>query len=148
MENPDIWTMSYKSISEVKIRQLQWKILHKIYPTGTLLFKMKLKDQDNCEFCNERDTLIHFFSSCQVSKQLWYEAEKKISSYLGKIFKLSEKIIIFGLLCCESFSQKDVNYINKVCLIGKLSISKYKFYRTGKIELVFENELRIRGLLY
>ena len=147
MENSDIWTMSYKSISEVKIRQLQWKILHKIYPTGTLLFKMKLKDQDNCEFCNERDTLIHFFSTCQVSKRLWCEAEKKISSYLGKIFKLSEKIIIFGLLCCESFSQGDVNYINRVCLIGKLSISKYKFYRTGNIELVFENELRIRGLV-
>ena len=146
MENSDIWNMSHKTSSEVKIRQLQWKILHKIYPTCTLLFKMKLKEHENCEFCNERDTLIHFFSSCQVSKKLWYEAEKKISSYLGKIFNLSEKMIIFGLLRCESLSQKDVNYINKVCLVGKLSISKFKFHKTGRIELVFENELRIRGL--
>ena len=145
-ENSDVWTLSHKSSTEIKIRQLQWKILHKIYPTGTLLFKMKIKDGENCGFCDERDTLIHFFANCAVSKKLWSEAEKKISSYLGQIFKLSEKIIIFGLLCCESLSQKEVKYINEICLVGKLSISKFKFHKTGRIELTFENELRIRGL--
>ena len=113
---------------------------------GTFLFRMKIKDKENCEFCDERDTLIHFFANCAVSKKLWSEAEKKISSYLGKIFKLSEKIIIFGLFCSESLSQKEVKYINEICLVGKLSISKFKFHKTGKIEIIFENELRTRGL--
>ena len=146
-ENEDIWNMSHKCCSEVKILQLQWKILHRIYPTGTLLLKMKLKESEECEFCNERDTITHFFASCPVSKKVWHEAETKISSHLGKIFKLSETIIIFGLLYDEHLEKKDINFINKMCLIGKLTISKYKFRKTGIIEMFFENELRIRGLI-
>ena len=65
---------------------------------------------------------------------------------MGNIFKLSEKIVIIGLLGSENLSNKDIDYINKVCLIGKMTISKYKFHKTGNIELTFENELRIRGL--
>ena len=145
-QTSDVWNISHKCCSEVKLRQLQWKILHKIYPTNTLLSKMKIKEHEECDFCSERDDITHFFASCPVSRKVWSEAEKKIGCYLGKIFKLSEKIIIIGLLGSENLSNKDIDYINKVCLIGKMTISKYKFHKTGNIELTFENELRIRGL--
>ena len=145
-ETSDVWIMSHKCCSEVKLRQLQWKILHKIYPTNALLFKMKIKDKEECDFCNEKDDLTHFFASCPVSKKVWCEAEKKISCYLGNVFKLCEKIIIIGLMSSENLSNKDIYYINKICLIGKMTISKYKFHKTGNIALTFENELRMRGL--
>ena len=107
---------------------------------------MKIKEQEQCDFCFERDDITHFFANCPVSKKVWSEAEKKISCYLGNIFKLSEKIIIIGLWGSENLSSKDIDYINKVCLTGKMTISKYKFHKIGNIELNFENELRMRGL--
>ena len=126
--------------------QLQWKILHRIYPTGTLLFKMKMKDNEECYSCSVRDTIPHFFANCFISRKLWDEAEKKVSSYLGKVFKFNEKNIIIGLLPCDNFSQIEIQFINNVCLIGKLTISKFKFQRVGNILILFENELRIRGI--
>ena len=146
-ENTKLWSMSHECSSEIKLRQLQWKILHRIYPTNTLLFKMKIKVSEECDFCNERDTIIHFFACCPVSKIVWHEAEKKISCCVGKIFKLSEKIIIFGIEGWDNFSNKDIKFINNVCLVGKMTISKYKFKKSAPIDLMFENELRIRGLL-
>ena len=146
-ENTKLWSMSHECSSEVKLRQLQWKILHRIYPTNTLLFKMKIKVSEECDFCNERDTIIHFFACCPVSKIVWHEAEKKICCYVGKIFKLSEKIIIFGIEGWDNFSNKDIKFINNICLVGKMTISKYKFKKSAPIDLMFENELRFRGLL-
>ena len=38
----NIWKLSWKTTQEVRLRELQWKILHNIYPTNILLEKMGL----------------------------------------------------------------------------------------------------------
>ena len=144
--NSNVWSISFSCTSEVRLIQLQWKILHRIYPTGTLLFKMKLKDKEDCDFCGERDTIPHFFAKCPLSQKLWFEAEKIVSSNLGKIFKFEEKIILLGIWFRDNYHQKELKYINQVCLIGKLTISKFKFHKVGNIVLCLENELSERGL--
>ena len=98
-ENTNVWSVSRNCTSEIRLIQLQWKILHRIYPTGTLLYKMKIKDKEECDFCGERDTIPHFFAKCPLSQKLWIEAERKVSSYLGKIIKFEEKIILLGIWC-------------------------------------------------
>ena len=45
------WLMSFKCTQETRLRVLQWKILHKIYPTAILLNKMGVTTNDQCEFC-------------------------------------------------------------------------------------------------
>ena len=59
--DPDIWCLPRECCSETKLLELQWKILHNIYPTGTLLKKMKIRNNDLCPFCGEIDSLAHFF---------------------------------------------------------------------------------------
>ena len=107
---------------------------------------MKIKDKEECDFCGERDTIPHFFANCPLSQKLWIEAERKVSSYLGKIIKFEEKIILLGIWCKDYYCQNELRYINRVCLIGKSTISKFKFHKIGNIILSFENELRERGL--
>ena len=79
-ETSDVWIMSHKCCSEVKLRQLQWKILHRIYPTNTLLFKMKIKDKEECDFCNEKDDLIHFLLAVQSRKRFGVRLKRKLAA--------------------------------------------------------------------
>ena len=58
------WTLTSKCTSETRLRLLQWKILHNIYPTSILLNKMGISNSKNCAFgCNQRDYPEHFFFS-------------------------------------------------------------------------------------
>ena len=100
-----------------------------------------------CEFCGERDTVIHFFVHCPVARNVWKEAEKVIVQLTSKSVHLSDRVIMTGLPPEEtSLSKKDLNTMNYICLIGKHTISKYKFERVGKVNIMFERELWIRNI--
>ena len=79
VDNTDIWLISYECVSEVKLIILQWKLLHNIYPTGTLLFKMKMRDNENCDMCGERDSLSHCFVQCPSVSEVWKMANFQIN---------------------------------------------------------------------
>ena len=76
--DPLVWQIAPSCTTEVKLIQLQWKILHNIYPTGSLLYKMKIRPTENCEFCGEYDSLSHFFANSLISKRVWKEASSII----------------------------------------------------------------------
>ena len=100
-----------------------------------------------CEFCGERDTVIHFFVHCPVARDVWKEAEKVIVQLTSKTTDLSDKVIMTGLSSQEAtLSKKDLNTLNYICLIAKHTISKYKFERVGKANILFERELWIRNI--
>ena len=148
VDNTDIWLISYECVSEVKLIILQWKLLHNIYPTGTLLFKMKMRDNENCDLCGERDSLSHCFVQCPSVSEVWKMAEVYIFKLTNHTFKLDEKTIMVGLFDLNTKLGKKLKLIvNKVCLIGKFTISKYRVTKTGKITILFEREMRIRNML-
>ena len=89
--DPDIWSVASDCCSETKLLELQWKILHGLYPTGTLLRKMKIRNSEQCLFCDGIDNLVHFFVSCHVANDVWTEAEKIISTKCGKKITLTER---------------------------------------------------------
>ena len=140
-----IWSLSYECTSEVKLIILQWKILHDIYPTGTKQFKMKLSDSEDCFFCGERDTVAHFFFQCPVSQEVWREASTILSCKLDKTINIQESDVIFGFFNVNLDNSAN-QFLNIVGLIGKHTISKFKYEKTGKISILFERELRIRNL--
>ena len=144
----DIWCVARLCCSETRVLELQWKILHAIYPTAVLLNKMKIKDNELCEFCGERDTLLHFFVSCHISKAVWVEAEKLASKICGRRVILSDRDKIVGILSMDShFVNEKRIMINKIILICKRTISKYKYEKVGNIIILLENQLSFRGLL-
>ena len=47
----------------------QFKFLHRIIPTNTYLFQVKIKDNERCSFCkNEPDSLEHLFLTVLLPK--------------------------------------------------------------------------------
>ena len=142
--DPEIWSLARECCSETKLLELQWKILHNIYPTGVLLKKMKIRNDDRCQFCEEVDTLSHFFVSCKISNVVWEEADKIVSVICGKPVTLSERNKIFGILTLDNFENIHRQKTNHIILICKRTISKFKYERVGDIKLVLENQLSFR----
>ena len=145
--DPCIWKMAYECTSETKLLELQYKILHNIYGTGYIRHKMKLREDDLCSFCLEVDTITHFFVSCCVAKKVWEEAEKLISALCGKSVELTETFKLLSILENNvSFSKELRRHINRIMLVCKKTISKYKYEKVGNIKLLLESQLTFRGL--
>ena len=140
-----IWMRSFLCTSEAYLRALQWKIIHRIYPSGTVAKRMKIRETDICKFCPEVDTLAHFFHGCQVVKLLWNEVERAIEQITGKFLPITQEIALFGLDLPDREANIDVN---KIILVAKATISKAKYhditYR-GILPL-YERELVIRKM--
>ena len=135
----------YACTKETRLRTLQWKILHNIYPTNILLYKMGKVNSSNCNFCGVRDFIEHFFCDCMQVRGIWRLAEDRIELLTGVQFVLSDIHKLFGVTFNDVPSSL-VNKINHVLLIVKMCISKYKFGSYNDILHLFKYELKLRGL--
>ena len=58
----------FKCTTDTYIQWLQTQKEHRILPTNSLLYKMKLVDTNVCTFClTQGKTLIHFVLDCEKS---------------------------------------------------------------------------------
>ena len=62
IEWDNCFSMAWATVYESKIRYFQFRFLHRILPTNSLCFKMKIKASPLCTFCSsEADSLDHLF---------------------------------------------------------------------------------------
>jgi hypothetical protein len=69
------WDMIYKipfyCTKNNQFSVFQYKILHRILSTNSLLFKCKLKETQHCNLCNEtKETILHLFWECNIVKSM------------------------------------------------------------------------------
>ena len=140
------WKLPFISTKETRLIVLQWKVLHNIYPTGTLLHKMKINPTDLCKFCDARDTPLHFFFECKAVTQLWKEIESIILLKTNCKISLSAKDVILGVLPNKDTIKQYICKINLLILIGKLVISKGKYGKVANFKSILENELILRKI--
>ena len=136
------WNIPFKCTKEARLRTLQWKIFHNIYPTRILLKKMSVANSDLCLHCGEREYIEHFFFECEEMRSFWNYVEKEMSAIIGKNIKLQESEVILGIT--KGYSLKILNLINLFILVGKMCISKIKYGAKRNIKLLFEFEINIR----
>ena len=142
------WTAGIESTREVRLRELHWKILHNIYPTNILLHKMKIRETNKCDFCDCDDFNDHFFVHCRKVQSLWIEIEKLLMFILNKQIKLTVCDKLIGIKRSEKgFNVKEKNIINHAILIGKLTISKFRYGMRFNIIDMFHREATLRHLL-
>ena len=148
--NDQSLTNIFKHLKEIKLQEIQWKILHNIFPTNILLNRMGLKRTENCDLCNEKDFVEHYFYNCNKLSKFW----KYISDFLN--LKLDKKVNLFDyaiLLGIEQnhnnieLTKKEVSFINNILVIAKLSIIKSKLSNFNII-FIFENEIRLRKFVH
>ena len=62
----DVFETVFQVTKETRLRVLQFKIIHTIYPTNILLQKMGLREEQTCTYCGEVDYLEHFSAHVQL----------------------------------------------------------------------------------
>ncbi len=88
-----------KTIKDVKIRNLNYKMLHNIYPTMQHLYKWKIKDSENCSLCKCKETLKHATFDCTVARNAVLTLNEVIKARYGlqSEVNLSYENMLFGL---------------------------------------------------
>ncbi|XP_044170625.1 uncharacterized protein LOC122954675 [Acropora millepora] len=125
-----IFSLPFKITLNTKLREFQYKILHRICYTNILFFKFGLADSPLCYFCNkELETLEHFLFYCSKVSTFWNELNILLKSQklISKDFHIKD--ILFGLLSADNNDDNIlVNYI--------ILESKYLIFRS-KLRKIF-----------
>ncbi len=64
-----IFQVPYETVRDTKLQTVQY--IHHIIPCDEWLFNIKIKNSNICSFCNETDTLPHFFGKCRKVNNFW-----------------------------------------------------------------------------
>ena len=124
-----------------KIQSFQYSIIHQYFPCNLYLSKWREDVLSKCNFCDNIDTLIHYFTECKVVTTFWIQLEH----WLNNTLDLDEKITLDGCdIMLGKLDQKDyINVINFVIIQAKWYIYCKKLNSNN---IVF-NEF-IRKLMY
>ena len=117
------WNTAWKTTKETRLRVLQWKILHNIYPTNIPLNNIDVGESGKCTFCPDIiDNIEHFFCECPIVVNFWKSIEQKVYTKTGGLrVELLVQTILFGLQS-STLARFKVDYINHFILVAKMCI--------------------------
>jgi hypothetical protein len=113
----------FKDIKDVKIRNVQFKMLHNIYPTRKHLYNWKLSECPNCTKCNVIETLKHAIWECDIAQNAISNFKTAVTLIYPEIesFNISYVTILLGVNNVQNnwvgtVDRKTKNVIN-TCLV-------------------------------
>ena len=62
--------------TDTSIQNLQFKVTHRIMACNYNLKIWKIKPTDQCDYCQESDTIEHHLVDCKVAKNFWKKGHK------------------------------------------------------------------------
>lgn len=108
-----------KSCRDTYLVSFQYKLLHRIIPTNTFLYKIKLKDTKLCTFCKTEDeTIEHLFYECTLVHTFWENVLLKVQQFFVN-FELDKKQIFLGY-------DQESKFLNFIVLFAKNYIFRCK----------------------
>ncbi|KAL9965224.1 hypothetical protein ACROYT_G028995 [Oculina patagonica] len=111
-----IYLLSFKATKEVKLAMFQYKIIHNILATNSLLYKMKKVASPFCPFCpSDSQTIQHLFISCVQASSFWDNFQNWFLFESKANLLLSELDVLFGITrpCTHRLA------LNHLILLGK-----------------------------
>jgi hypothetical protein len=82
---------------DVKLRNVQYKILHNIYPTMKHLYTWKIKNSPNCTACQIPETISHAVWECDIAQQSINNIIELYRTINNKPLVLDKKSVIYGI---------------------------------------------------
>lgn len=137
ISNPDEWrevcNNPFRANRETKIQSLHYKIIHRIFPCGTYLCRVRVRDSDWCQFCDATDSITHHLYRCDKVRPFWDSLSRwfrqQVDLYLDQ---LTAKEIILGLP--KGAHQRDA--INDILLSIKFYIYRQKMFHEGNLDML------------
>ena len=114
--NSDTWGKIFESLKnickETKLKEFQFKLIHRIIVTNKELFRFGIKPDDKCLYCGDKDSIEHTFIECPFTKTF----EQKVIQWfnqtnLCQILPTTEEVL-FGIFSstCDARIKKKFNY--------------------------------------
>ena len=91
-----IYNIPFNVTKDIKLAIFQYKVAHHILPTNATLFRDKIKENDKCHLCEQKQTLTHLFVSCPFVKSFWTEFTNWWNTKNDDSIELNEENIIYG----------------------------------------------------
>ena len=88
----------------------------------------------------------HTFFRCKRLHPFWKKVTSILINKLDKKITLDETSVLLGIeQNHEHLSFKELRFINKIVILGKLSIIRSQMNKTP-IDLIFEREMKLRNI--
>ena len=95
------WEKFFISIKQVsrenKLREFHFKFLHRIVVTKQELCRYGIKDDSECLYCGEQDSIEHTLSDCLVTKDFLSKVVQWFNNCNPSSFKPSNQEYLFGI---------------------------------------------------
>ena len=85
-----------KTTRNMYLWDIQYKLWFGRVATNARLFRMNIKESDNCEFCQQIETNAHAFILCERARNLWSDINTFLTEIGYRNFRLEHQILIFG----------------------------------------------------
>jgi hypothetical protein len=120
---------------EEKIRSLQYKLLHNIYPTMHHLFKWKIKETPNCASCaNTEETTVHAIYDCPIAKMTLKNFTEIIRDKINIRLEIDITKMILGIEYNEcEWDNNTTDMINLILILIEKRINTSKRTKTRTI---------------
>lgn len=137
----EMWLMSNKFCLNNKIKEVSFRIIHRIYPAKKTLERFKIDIEYSCTFCgSNEETIEHLFYHCVFTKMFWVDVQNFIERKTGQSLYLQEKdvLLYFEVINLE----KDlIFFVQLVLFLGKFHIHKRKWTDSKPLFHLFLQEL-------
>uniref|UniRef100_A0A8C1Z089 Reverse transcriptase domain-containing protein n=1 Tax=Cyprinus carpio TaxID=7962 RepID=A0A8C1Z089_CYPCA len=122
-----MWLIGDKFLLNNKIKEVSYKIVHRIYPAKKTLKRFKIDIEYSCTFCGNYDeTICHLFYGCIYSKIFWRDVENYIRRKTGQTLTLKGKDVFIYFE--DGGTDKDFSFFVQLFLVlGKFHIHKMKW---------------------
>ena len=130
----------FQSTIDTTLRNFQYKFIHRLTTTNTMLFRYKLSNSNLCDFCGSNiETFHHLFWECTIVQNLWSELHSFLLS-INIEFSYNKETVFFG----ELKNNINGNVINFIIILMKYYIFKMKYQKQKPTLDVFKNFLMLR----
>ena len=79
----DTWRLIFnicdKTVNNNYLIWFQMKLLYRILNTKSYLYKLKISDNELCNHCNRKESILHMFVECNRVQDFWREIENLIN---------------------------------------------------------------------
>ena len=105
----------YVTTNIAKHRSFQYRFAHRALVLNTHLYRWGKNSDNLCTFCGKyKETIVHLFIDCEVSKKLWDFVATYIFKRFDTVIQMTRSNIVWN---CIASNKKSA--INTLCLITK-----------------------------